>query len=390
MADPLLPLRGARILDLSRYLPGPYLTRLLADLGADVLKIEDPHGDPARYLPPMAGESGAAFAALNWGKRSLVIDLKQDAGRELLLALVAKSDVLVETFRPGVLDRLGVGWHTLHATNPRLVLCSISGYGQNTTLRDEPGHDLNYVARAGVLSLFGPAGAVPVVPGVPMADIGAGALKGAVGVLAALLERETTGSGRHLDVSMTRGMTGFGAFEHARRATQEAEPRGAGMLTGGRPCYRVYQTRDGKYMTLAALEPKFFEAFCQRAECPQLIGKGLTVGDEGGQVTAELERMFASRTQTEWVELLAGSGSCCEPVRSIEEAAVDPGVNAPTVEVDGHTYLVPHVGAPQALPEAASVPALGEHGREVVDELDIDETLVRRAIECGALLEGNA
>ncbi|MEE8409146.1 MAG: CaiB/BaiF CoA-transferase family protein [Myxococcota bacterium] len=388
MAEELTPLRGVRVLDLSQYLPGPYLTRLLADLGADVIKIESPKGDPARTLPPLAGDQSASFSALNWGKRSAVIDLKTPLGVEVMRAMVARVDVLVESFRPGVLGRLGLGWVELRAVNARLIYCSISGYGQDGGLRDVAGHDLNYLARAGVLAMFGPRDGTPVVPGIQIADLCGGALTAAVSVLAALLERSQTGQGRHLDISMTRGAAQFLLMEAARREAGTPEPRGGGFLTGGLPCYRVYRTKDDRSMALGALEPKFFIAFCERAGVPHLAVHGQVLGDDAAEAIRELEDVFASRTQAEWVELLAGSDCCCEPVRTPEEARADNDVGLNGVELAGLTVLATDLGAPPATPTHRDVPGLGQHGRAVARDLGVDVALVDRAVAQGAMLAG--
>lgn len=377
------------MLDLSRHLPGPFLTRVLADLGADVVKVESPEGDPVRLTPPFVGAASAPFVALNHSKRAIAIDLKAEGGAELLRALAARADVVVESFRPGVLDRLGVGYAALSAVNPRLVLCSISGYGQEGPLHDAPGHDLGYLARCGALDLFGPAGAAPQVPGLQIADLGGGALPAAVGVLAALHETQRTGKGRHLDVSMSRGVLALAGMEAARRGAGWIEPRGQGALTGGLPCYRVYGTRDGRYMALAALEPKFFNDFCARAGCPELADRGLAVGEEGAEVMRQLERVFSERTQAEWIELLAGGESCCEPVRTLEEALADPAfAGAVGRSAEGLPLVMSETGFGLTPASDAATPSLGEHRRSVLRDYEVDRELVERAVRSGALPGG--
>jgi crotonobetainyl-CoA:carnitine CoA-transferase CaiB-like acyl-CoA transferase len=302
--------------------------------------------------------------------------------------MAAEVDVVVESFRPGVMARLGIDYDNLAHANERIVLCSISGYGQEGPFRDVPGHDLDYLARSGVLAMFGPKGGVPVVPGVQIADLAGGALPAAVAVLAALMEREKTGRGRLVDISITRGAQSLLGIELARRAAGDVEPRGEGYLTGGVPCYRVYRTKDGRFMALAALEPKFFAAFCERAGCPHLAPLGLARGEQGATAMRELESIFAGRTQQEWAALLDGVEACCEPVRSPEEALADPGVGARSIDLDGLRLVGPELGAP--LPEDArrTVPPLGAHGLEVASELHLDEGLVERAVADGALMPG--
>ncbi len=381
------PLRGVRVLDLSRLLPGPYLTRVLADLGAEVIKIEAPDGgDMLRWLPPSAGAHGAAFAALNYGKRSLALDLKLQEGREVFLALLDKADVVVESFRPGVLERLELSYSRLCERQPALIMVSLSGYGATGPLATAPGHDLGYVARAGLLELFGPVGATPAVPGVQLADVAGGGLTAAVGLLSALLERQRTGKGAHLEVSMTRGATAFLAMELARRSAGLREERGGGTLTGGLPCYRLYETKDGRFMALAALEPKFFAAFCQRAGCEQLSGAGLTTGEEGEAVVGELSRLFRTRTQAEWTALVAGSDACCEPVRTPEEAARDEALGLEVVDLDGAWALATDVGF-GPLSAEPRVPGLGADAAAVLADFAVPGPIVERARVAGALVE---
>lgn len=389
------PLADLKILDLSRLLPGPYLTRVLTDLGADVIKIESPDGDPTRYLPPFLPDDaacpgmGAAFAALNFGKRSVVLDLKASLGIDVFMAMLQRADVVVESFRPGVMDRLGLSYAALAAANPGIILCSVSGYGQTGALAQTPGHDLNYVARAGVLSMFGPPGLPPVVPGVQLADVLGGSMSAAVGILAALLERHKTGRGQHLDVSMTRSAMALLTMEWARRSLGVREPRGAGILTGGLPCYRVYETADGRYMALAALEPKFFAAFCARAGCAHLETDGLASGEAGAAVMVELEGLFRTRTQAAWVELMRGSDSCCEPVQTPEEAMLDGAIDAPLASFGSLQVLISDVGMRFATDASASrplsLPGLGEHSLAVARELGVDGALVAQAAAVGAL-----
>lgn len=383
MAD--APLANVRILDLSRLFPGPQLTKILGDLGAEVIKIESPQApDTVRHLPPFT-ESGqsAAHVALSSGKQSVAINLKQADGRAVLLQMVRRADVVVESYRPGVLERLGIAYATLKQVNPAIILCSVTGYGQNGPLRDAPGHDLNYMARAGLLALGGPAGQAPAVPGVQVADFAGGALGGVAGVLAALYERTQTGQGRHIDLAMTRSVAGLGAVALAQRVAGDREPRGAGMLTGGRPAYRLYATADGRFMALAALEPKFFAAFCERAGCPHLADKGWTTGAEGAAVTAELEALFHTKTQAEWRALLAGTDACCEPVQTPEEALADPELGLAAANVQGVPVLRADVGfaVSESLGPAAQ---LGADSENVAAALGVEPELLERARAAGA------
>ena len=241
---PDLPLAGIRVLDLSRLLPGPFLTMILGDMGADVVKVEDPRlGDYMRGIPPVKGAFSGRFLAVNRNKRSLALDLKAPAGRDAFLRLVARADVVVESFRPGVLDKLGVGWPAIEKANPRAILCSISGYGQDGPYRDRAGHDLNYIGLAGVLAMTGPKGGAPQMPGVQIADLAGGGLWGATAILGALVGRATSGRGRHLDVSMTEGALALLIAELGNLDCGARPTRGAETLNGGLACYGVYAAR---------------------------------------------------------------------------------------------------------------------------------------------------
>src|SRR6266566_6069989 len=233
-----MPLTGIRVLDLTRLLPGAYCTLLLADMGADVIKVEEPGaGDYMRWTPPLAGGQSALFNAINRNKRSVTLNLKADAGRDLLLRLVEGADVLVEGNRPGVMDRLGLGWEVVHARNPRLVMCSITGYGQDGPFASRAGHDLNYMATAGALGLNGDRAGPPVPLSVQVADIGGGGLQPAVAILAALVDVQRGGQGRWLDISMTDGAISWLAMAFAARAGGENVARGDQRLAGRYACY---------------------------------------------------------------------------------------------------------------------------------------------------------
>ncbi|MEZ4468707.1 MAG: CaiB/BaiF CoA-transferase family protein, partial [bacterium] len=236
---------------------------MLADLGASIIKVEEPRGgDYARHFPPLGGRMSGVFAALNRDKRGIVLDLKRPEGRDALLRLAARADVLIESFRPGVMDRLGLGWDALHAASPRLIVCSISGFGQTGPLAERAGHDLGYMAIAGLLGLGGRAGEV-VQPGVQTADIAGGALYGVVGILAALHQRATTGLGQRVDASMTDGAAGLGLMVHAKQhLDQRPTAPGEDDLAGGRLCYRTWRCADGRWLAVGALEPKFWSTLC--------------------------------------------------------------------------------------------------------------------------------
>ena len=359
------PLAGIRVLDLSRLLPGGFCSLLLADHGAEVLKVEDTGlGDYIRWAPPAIdgvepSSASALFLALNRGKQSIRLDLKVREGREVLLRLVREHDVLLESFRPGVLDRLGVGYDRLREENPRLVYCAITGYGQDGPDRDRPGHDLNYLARNGLLGLSGEAGGPPVPSAGQIADLGGGALMAAWAILAALHERERSGEGQLVDVSMTRGSQAWLAMVAARYLADGAEPERGGLeLAGGLPCYRTYACADG-WVALGALEPKFWAALCGGLGRDDLLERQMDPA-----VAGELETVFAAGTRAEWAAFDDAHGCCLEPVRGLGEALADaplseveqPGAAAPV------RLLAPPVEFGRTPGDGTRPgPALGEH-----------------------------
>ncbi|HXI14480.1 MAG TPA: CoA transferase [Thermoanaerobaculia bacterium] len=309
-----MPLSGIRVLDFTRHLPGPYCTDLLRRLGAEVIKIEPPVGDPTRYLSPFVGEHGALFAMVNGGKRSVVVDLKSVEGREFIYKLVEVCDVVVESYRPGMAATFGIDYKTLSAINPRLVSCSISGYGAAV---ERSAHDLNFVALAGLLDLQRDEKGRPILPATQIGDMGGG-LFGALSILAALLERQKTGTGREIDISMadaTRAM--MPTAEALYRGTHERPE--SFMLTGALPNYDVYETADGKYLAVAPLEAQFWDSFCKAIGHPELIPLHV---DEGarGEVKTTVARALRQKSRADWETVFDQLDICVEPVLSIAEA----------------------------------------------------------------------
>jgi alpha-methylacyl-CoA racemase len=392
-------LEGLRVLDLTRLLPGGFCTLLLADLGADVIKVEDTGaGDYVRWAPPRyegadPSAASALFLALNRGKRSVRVDLKAPAGREVLLRLARDADVLVESFRPGVLDRLGVGWEPLHAANPRLVLCSITGYGQDGPYRDRAGHDMNYLALNGLLGLTGTFGGPPVQAAGQIADVGGGALMAAFGILAALRERDRSGEGQAVDVSMTDGSLSWLAMVAARMFAEGVAPaRGTLELAGGLVCYRPYRCADG-WVTLGALEPKFWRAWCAGVGREDLAERQFE--PVGSQTHADVKAVFATRTRAEWAAFNDEHDCCVEPVLGLEEALESELVRARgmVAELDqpGVERPVRLLGVPVKLsrtpgdPARAPGPALGEHTAAVLAEAGYRREEIDALVDAGAV-----
>jgi crotonobetainyl-CoA:carnitine CoA-transferase CaiB-like acyl-CoA transferase len=267
------PLSGCLVLDLTRLLPGPYCTLLLADFGADVIKVEDPGlGDYARWNEPKVGEDSAFFSSLNRNKKSVTLNLKTAEGKELFLRLVEQADILVESFRPGVMDRLGLGYATLKTVNPRLIYSAITGYGQDGPYAGYPGHDINYLSYAGMLELQGERNQKPTPPVVQVADLGGGALMAAVGILLAMQARQQTGEGQFVDISMTDGVISWlQTILPNYLANNELPKRGEMTLSGEKACYAVYETADGRYIAVGALEAKFWQEFCLGIGRPDFV-----------------------------------------------------------------------------------------------------------------------
>jgi alpha-methylacyl-CoA racemase len=371
-------LRGIRVLDLSRLLPGPFLTMVLADMGADVVKIEDPRvGDYLRGMPPLAaGGMSGRFLAVNRGKRSVALDLKLPAARDALLQMVEKADVVVESFRPGVMDKLGVGYAALAARNPKIIVCSISGYGQSGPYALRAGHDLNYIALAGVLAMTGQPGGPPQMPGVQIADLAGGALWGATGILAALVGRERTGRGCHLDISMTEGALALLAAELGNLDCGVKPSRGTEALNGALAVYGVYRTKDARHVAVGALEPKFWIALNQAIGRPPNVAEIIGDAEQQTKVRGELAQIFETRTAAEWAAFFSDRDCLVEVVLELDELADHPLHEARRVFFEIPTTAGPlrQARTPLGTPEHASPPPrLGEHTRDVLTEYGLTE-----------------
>ncbi len=394
-----LALDGLKVLDLSRLLPGGFCSMLLSDFGADVIKVEDTGlGDYVRWSPPYyegAEEtaSGSLFLALNRGKRSVRIDLKHERGKEVLLRLARDADVLLESFRPGVLERLGVGYGRLQEVNPRLVYCAITGYGQDGPSRDRSGHDMNYLGLNGLLALTGEADGPPVQAAGQIADIGGGSLMAAVGVLVALRERERSGEGQFVDCSMFDGALSWLAMVVAEAlASGRRARRGEVQLGGALTCYRPYECADG-YVTLGALEPKFWRAWCEGVGRPDLVEHAFD--PPGSEAHRAVSEVFAARTREQWQQFASQHDCCLEPVLELEEALESELVAAREMVVElaqpGATRPVKVLGTPVKLsrtpadPTRAPGPGLGEHTDQVLSEAGYSAEEIAALREAGAV-----
>jgi crotonobetainyl-CoA:carnitine CoA-transferase CaiB-like acyl-CoA transferase len=391
------PLDGVTILDLTRLLPGAVATMMLGDFGADIIKIEEPGlGDPARQSRAGIKQPGAYFLATNRNKRSVTINLKHERGREVFLKLVEKADVVVEGNRPGVMDRLGIGYETLKQINLRLIYCAITGYGQDGPYRLKAGHDANYLSVAGLLSVNGPKGGPPVLSGVQLADLAGGSLHAVIGVLLALQARERTGEGQMVDVSMLDGSLALMFVPFASFLANGAQPeRGNEGLSGRYACYQIYETKDGRYLSLGALEPKFWENACR------VLGRGDFVeqcfkSSAQEEMIAAFREIFKTKTASEWLTAFENVDTCIALINDIAEMVDDPQVKhrgliaeiehptegklkqiAPTVKLSstpGDLRLPP--------------PLLGQHTREILKSVDYTDEMIESLAREGVVSTG--
>jgi alpha-methylacyl-CoA racemase len=393
------PLADVRVLDLTRLLPGGFCSLLFADLGADVVKVEDTGmGDYVRWAPPYYGSEehqalgtrSALYLALNRGKRSIRLDLKTDGGRDALLRLAREYDVVLESFRPGVLDKLGCGYDALREANPRIVYCAITGYGQTGPNAGRAGHDMNYLGLNGLLGLTGEPQGRPIQSAGQIADLGGGALMAAFGVLAALRERERSGEGQLVDVSMTDGSLAWLCMVAAQYLCDDAVPRrGRGSLNGGIACYLPYEAADG-WVTCGALEPKFWRNFCEGVDRPDLIDKQFAAPDsEDGRAIAGV---FKQRTRDEWLAFNDEHDAMIEPILDLDEALDSELVRERKMVVEMEQ---PELGAVRLLglpiklwrtpgDPTRAAPALGEHTADVLRDAGFREDEITTLIESGA------
>ena len=371
-------LAGVRVLDLSLQLPGPFCTMVMADHGADVIKVDEP--DP-RVRNPFAGEEPGLSPAdryLNRGKKSLTLNLKTEEGQEVFRKLAAGADVVVEGFRPGVTARLGVDYETLSAINPRLVYCSISGYGQTGPMRGVAGHDINYISYAGVLGLCGRKGSPPSLPPVQIGDLFGGGLTALSGILMALHARQSSGKGRWLDLSMTDGAMAMLSIHAAAFFADGISPkRGEMILTGRIPCYETYRCADGRYVSIGPLEAWFWERMLKVLGREDLVDSQYAQGKEADRVRAELELVFAMKTRDEWERIFRDHDVCLSPVLSLPEALSHPNALARRMVIEVESPLggkecqlglpVKVAGEKEKIPGRA--PRLGEHDEAILSEI---------------------
>jgi crotonobetainyl-CoA:carnitine CoA-transferase CaiB-like acyl-CoA transferase len=331
------PLSSLKVLDFSGLLPGPFGTMLLADMGADVLRVESPtRPDMVRVMPPFDGGVSAAHGFLNRSKRGIAVDLKKPDGVDVIKRLVAEYDIVVEQFRPGVMDRLGVGYEALKAINPGIIYCAITGYGQTGPYKDRAGHDMNYLSIAGVLSYNGRRETGPGPVSVQIADVAGGSLHAVAGILAAVIHRSKTGEGQFVDISMTDAAFSLHALTAPSALVAGIEPEMEGTQLNGGSFYDCYQTADGRHFSVGGLEPQFFMQFCQAIGRPELAPQGLVMGvpEVVAKLKAEIAAEMRKKTYAEWSAIFLAVDSCTEPVLSFSEACEHPHVKARELLVD--------------------------------------------------------
>jgi alpha-methylacyl-CoA racemase len=390
------PLGGIRVLDLTTLYPGPLATMLLGDLGAEVIRIEHPRNpDLIHSLPPFMGEESASYLALNRSKKSLGLDLKEAEGRSLFFDLVKTADIVVEQFRPGVMERMGFAYREAAVHNPRIIYVSLTGFGQSGPYAHRAGHDINYISWTGLLSR-NKAGDRPVLPAFQMADVAGGSYMTVIACLTALRHREKTGAGQHVDVSMVDGVLPLLTLQLSQHWGRSRQSPGVDLLCGDFPCYGLYACSDGKYVALGALEPKFWMNFCRAVHREEWISGNFAAGEEGEQVRREVASLFMERTRDEWMRLAETNDICLSPVHEIEELEEDPHLKAREMILElkpkGGSRLK-GLGIPLKFslskPDAPDpAPAVGENSVEILKEMGCPPERIQGLIDKGTVHVG--
>ncbi|WHZ00547.1 CaiB/BaiF CoA-transferase family protein [Neobacillus sp. YX16] len=376
----MLPLEGIRVLDLTRLLPGPYCSLLLADYGADVIKVEDPKsGDYARwYEPKVNDDQSAMFISLNRNKRSITLDLKDEKDKDAFISLIKTADVLIESFRPGVMDRLGLGFEELKVHNPKLIYCAITGYGQSGPYAKEAGHDINFLSYSGLLHLQGAPNEKPLIPSVQIGDIGGGALMAAIGILLAIIDAKKSNTGQFVDISMLDGALSWMHTILPNYWTSGEKPnRGELTLNGGKACYEIYRTKDNRYISVGALEYKFWKNFCKVIGMEVLIEQLDEPQEQQRLMKQEVQAAIHQKTLEEWLKLFEGIDACVSPVLTPEELADHPQIkHRQMIEDITHPEVgvIKQIGNPIKLSNSTvrtrrHAPGLGEHTKEILKDL---------------------
>ena len=374
-------LQGIKILDLTRLLPGSFTSLMLADYGAEVIMVEDPAGEPGRHTGPFINGLSGRHLLLNRNKKSITLNIRDPRGRELFIKLAKKADVIIENFRPGYMERLGLGHDRLLEINPKLIFCSLSGYGQTGPNRNEPGHDINYISKTGILGLTSAPGEAIPLPGVQIADLGGGSMMAVMGILLAVIARAATGNGQYIDAAMADGITSWLPLVACDYLAGGTPPPAAGehQYAGSLACYHTYKTKDGRYLALGALEPKFWVNFCKWMGFEDFIP---IQRDPAAQARMKnrIQETFRTRTLSEWMSEDAVKEMCLTPVKTIDEALNDPQMLAREMvfqadhPVAGSTK---QLGFPVKLSQTPAAyrqgaPLLGEHNPDVFGAIGLN------------------
>ncbi|MDD5171105.1 MAG: CoA transferase [Syntrophales bacterium] len=373
-------LEGIKVLDLTRLLPGSFTSLMLADYGAEVVMVEDPAGEGGRHIGPFIKGLSSRHLMLGRNKRSITLNLRKPQGQALLIELAGHADVLIENFRPGYMERLGLGYERLREINEKLIFCSLTGYGQTGPDRDRPGHDINYISRTGVLGLSAVNGGKISLPGVQIADLGGGSMMAVMGILLALAARINSGKGQYIDVAMADGITSWlplATFEYL--AGGSAPGPGEHIYTGSLACYNTYQTKDGRHLALGALEPKFWDAFCKWLGCEEFIPLQRDPAQQD-RMKAALQEIFGTRTLAEWMQNISGRDICLTPVNTIDEALTDPRTAAREMVFEADHPVagkIRQLGFPVKMSMTPAgyrrgAPLLGEHNAEVFATIGLE------------------
>ena len=379
------PLQGVRILDLSRLLPGPYCTRLLSDMGAEVIKVEEPgRGDYIRSLPPYQNGVSVAFEMLNHGKRSITLNLETKQGQEILKRLVTKADVFLESFRPGTTKKLGCDLENLQKSNPRIIYCSLTGFGQTGPYRDLPGHDINVIALSGFLSLNGPE---PTVPSLQVGDL-AGGMLAAISITTALFAKQYTTQAQYIDASILDALLSWLVIPLALQLG--GCPR---MLGGDSPFYRLYRTRDSKLVAIGAIESKFWEGLCKLIKRPDILQDQYSPEPRRSEVIKVIESAFLTKTADEWFRIMSEHDLPCTPILSLDEVSRDPQARSRQMILEKEpsgSSRVPYVGNPCKISDLGQIelspsPKLGEHSAEILREIGYSNSTIQNFIESGVI-----
>lgn len=389
------PLEGIRVLDLTRLLPGAYCTQMLADFGAEIVKIEQPgEGDYWRWMPPRVRRHGAQFLSLNRGKKSVTLDLKKPAAREAFLRLCETADVVIEGFRPGVMQRLGLSVEELQQRNKSLVVCALTGFGQSGPYAQLAAHDLNYVGMMGLLHLVNGRRDNPGPSGLPVADIGAGALMAIAGILAALFDAKRTGRGRYVDVSVADGLLSWIGFITASwNVPGEEQSDSPFDAPFDKPFYTVYETKDGRHFVVGAYEPKFWATLCRVLEIPEWAERQWAAGESEARLRQAIADAFRRKTFEEWRLLFAENEACVTPVHTTREAVYGPHARAREMVVsvthpsDGK---LDHIGNPirfdgEAFNSLSPAPELGSDNDHLLMEIGFTEEEIAQMRRTGAI-----